>query len=150
MTRTLVQTIKTSTGATDGVAIAAGLIGEILDSGSIGGAITVSNTAKSIGSLSITAGIWHIICTANYSGSAGNTSFAAYFNTTADSASGNVLGKDYGFGQIISASGVGSNITLVMYLNLSATDTYHLNCNTSIGTAGVGGILGRILAVRIA
>ena len=137
-------------GRTDGVAVAAGYVGEVVTSGQLGGAITISNSIAALGSQLLHAGSWLIIATASFNGAAGNTYFGAYLGTTTASSTGTTQGETAGFAMVISASGVGGTITLSKTVNISADTTYYLNCVTSTGTAGSAGILGNIKAVLIA
>jgi len=137
-------------GRTDGVAVAAGYVGEVVTSGQLGGAITISNSIAALGSQLLHAGSWLIIATASFNGSAGNTYFGAYLGTNPASSTGTTQGETAGFAMVVSANGVGGTITLSKTVNISADTTYYLNCVTSTGTAGSGGILGNIKAVRIA
>jgi hypothetical protein len=136
-------------GRTDGVAVAAGYVGEVVTSGQLGGAITISNSIAALGSQLLHAGSWLIIATTSFNGTSGNTYFGAYLGTTTASSTGTTQGETAGFATVVSASGVGGTITLSKTVNISADTTYYLNCVTSTGTAGSGGILGNIKAVRI-
>ena len=137
-------------GDVSGTTVPSGYIGEVTDSGSLGGAVNVSTTAKSIGSITLQKGVYMITGTTVYSGASGNNYYLACIKTTADSDSSTTYGLDKGIGFVITASGIGSTITLCLPVNISSATTYYLNCLTSSGAATSGGILGSLRAVRIA
>ena len=137
-------------GDTSGAAIVAGRVGEAVNSGQLGGAITISTPVAELGHQLLHAGNWLIIATALYNGASGNTFFGSSLSTTPASNAGTSSGETFGLGLVISANGVGSTITLSKTVNISSDTTYFLNCATSTGTANAAGILGNIKAIRIA
>ena len=137
-------------GRTDGSVAAAGEVGEVVNSGQLGGAITISTPVAELGHQLLHAGNWLIIATAVYSGASGNNYFVSYFSTTPASSAGTSLGETSGLGLVISSNGIGSTITLSKTVNISSDTTYYINCATSTGTANAAGILGNIKAIRIA
>jgi len=137
-------------GRTDGSVAAAGEVGEAVNSGQLGGAITISTPLAELGHQLLHAGNWLIIATAVYNGATGNTFFGSSLSTNPASNAGTSVGETFGLGLIISSTGVGSTITLSKTVNISSDTTYFLNCATSTGTANAAGILGNIKAIRIA
>ena len=125
-------------------------MGEVVNSGQLGGAITISSSLAELGHQLLHAGSWLIIATAWYNGATGNTYFFSYLSTTPASTAGTAAGETFGAGLVVSAIGYGSMTTLSKTVNISSDTTYYLNCTTSTGTASAGGILGNIKAIRIA
>jgi hypothetical protein len=134
-----------NTGDTAG----AGLVGQVLRTGSIGSAVNCTNSSYSaIGSLNILKGRWTVHANANYSGAAGNSYFVAKLNLAAGSDTGTTYGIDAAISIVGSGNGVGGSISFSRELELNTSTTYYLNCITSSSAAGAGGILGSIIAIR--
>ena len=137
-------------GRTDGSSPAAGDVGEIVTTGQIGSGVTVSNSWIAIGNLTLQAGVWAMYATADYVGSPGNSYLNVNLNTAEASASGTTAGVDNFFSTVVNGSGAGGACTIPKLVRLSSPTTYHLNAQTQAGSAGIGGVLGCIQAVRIA
>jgi len=137
-------------GRTDGVAVAAGNVGEIVTTGQIGSGVTVSNSWIAIGNLTLQAGVWAMYATTDYVGASGNSYLNVNLNTSEASASGTTAGVDNFFSTVVSGSGAGGACTIPKLVRLSSPTAYHLNAQTNAGSAGIGGVLGCIQAVRIA
>ena len=137
-------------GRTDGSVAATGYVGEVVNSGQLGGAITISTPLAELGHQLLHAGNWLIIATTMYYGANGNTLFSSYLSTNPASSAGTSLGETFGIGLVISSNGNGCTTFLSKTVNISSDTTYYLNCSTSTGTANAGGILGNIKAIRIA
>jgi len=135
-------------GIITGSAIASGIIGQVLTSGSLGAAINVAgNTLTELGNLVIPAGNFNVFLFVCYNGAVANGYMTAYLNTASASASGNVLGLDYGITPIITATGAGGTISFMVPIDTTGA-TYYLNVYIPTASAGTGGILGSLKAVR--
>ena len=135
-------------GKTDGVAVSAGNIGEILST-------TTSTTLsganwKSVATLSLTPGIW--VCRGTCELSDGTTArtFAASISATANGAGSVTLGNSSGLGGTYQEGlSQGSVSVSDVYVNISSTTTYHLNIYVSF-MDGAGTNNNYLQAVRIA
>lgn len=138
-------------GKIDGVAVAAGYVGETLEAlqGSPQ-APAATGTYKNITSLLITKGVWEVTCD-SYLDNAGMTSpsnVIAALSTTTASESGSTFLKSRAFITPDTASGIFIG-RMSTQLNLSSDTTYYLNGKATYTGSPTQGWQGRIFAKRI-
>ena len=135
-----------ATGLTNGVAPAAGMIGEeITNSAS---AVSLSNiTAKNVTSINLTAGIWDITGMADIVPGGVVSQYAVQLTSSSNTISG-TTGVDYA---IINGSFTGTQFTLTpvtLRATLSSTTTYYLVAFCAFSTSTVTAN-GKITATRV-
>lgn len=138
-------------GKIDGVAVAAGYVGETLEAlqGSPQ-APAATGTYKNITSLLITKGVWEVTCD-SYLDNAGMTSpsnVIAALSTTTASEAGSTFLKSRAFITPDTASGIFIG-RMSTQLNLSSDTTYYLNGKAAYTGSPTQGWQGRIFAKRI-
>lgn len=128
-------------GRTDGVAPAAGMVGERqYQTVAISTAIGTSATSNNIASVSLTAGVW-LISAVGYLNSGGGTYVDIAISTTTSSSGGT-----FGYSRVQTNGTYANPCIPSVYVNISSTTTYYL---CAYGQA-IGSLGATIQAVRIA
>jgi hypothetical protein len=123
---------------------------DLISSGLLGKDVEVGpKRYTSLGSISLPVGTWQVIGSSNYQGAHGNPHYFHQLTTNPDSGSGSARGEDAFYGSIVPSTGAGSAATICFVVSLTVPTTYYLNANTLSVSAGVGGILGSITAIRL-
>ena len=150
----VVTGLVTASGVTDGSAAAAGKIGEIITSSLVLGSATAltTSTAKTITSISLTAGCWDVAATGGFTGGATTTlTFAlasiSATNNTMDATEGRQVGT-FPMGSTIFAQNNLQQALAPVRINLSATTTYYLVGVAVFGTSTCSAY-GNIRATRV-
>jgi hypothetical protein len=145
---TTTQSGGTLIGGKNGVAPAAGFLGEVITSTVLNGSATslVTNTAKTVTSINLTSGTW---CISACLGLAGTTQTQ---NVISISTTNNTIGGNFGadsFSTPISASAA-SDASLSIpsfFVSISTTTTYYLIARSTF--TGTASAYGNIRAVRV-
>lgn len=126
----------------------AGFIGQQISS-SVSAVSVSNNTAKSITSISLTAGIWDVSMVATAITTGLSTTVAAGISPTDNSFTGAVLGDSYVQNGYASVSGADISLSVPSFrITLSGTTIYYLACIVLFST-GSCTVNGRISGTRV-
>jgi hypothetical protein len=132
-------------GVTDGSSASAGIVGELISSSvAIGSAVSlVTNTAKTVTSISLTAGDWDVSALSLFTGGGTTTvtlilsSISATTNTL-DTTAGNAAYNNQGGATPFAFNSLSNSIP-PLRVSLSSTTTYYLVAQASFGTSTCSG-----------
>ena len=130
------------TGFTDGSAIAAGKVGEIIESAQINLA-GVTSTPVNYASLSLTAGYWLLTGCVNFSGAAGGGDLLLSWSDISATHANTLSGDPYYFIEVVGGydgtSGSGGSNLPTLVINISSSTTVYAVISKGGGSAAARG-----------
>ena len=141
-------------GRTNGTAVSAGYVGETLTTGNVGAGVTVTTgtpVALNTTALTVTPGVWKLSAVVSATHSVGGISYHEVSINTVNNALGGIRGdSNRAIGPVISATGIGTTVYVELYIKISINTSYYITAQTAAANSTSGGMVGTLVATRIA